>query len=47
METLKNSREKMSVRVNTLMSGIMRPSIKIGVRMYATYANCRTLQYSM
>ena len=43
METLKKSREKMSGRVNVLMSKIMCMPIKIGVRTYATYANCSTL----
>ena len=35
----------MSVRVNVWMSKIMRTPIKVGVRTYATYANCRTLTY--
>ena len=34
----------MSVRLNLGMFKIMRTSIKVGVRTYATYANCRTLQ---
>ena len=33
----------MSVRVNVRMSKIMRTPIQVGVRTYATYANCRTL----
>ena len=34
----------MSVRVNVCMSNIMCAPIKLGIRTYATYANCRTLQ---
>ena len=34
----------MSVRVNVRMSQIMRMPIKVGGRMYPTYANCRTLK---
>ena len=33
----------MCARVNVRMSQIMRTQIKVGVRTYATYANCRTL----
>ena len=33
----------MSVLVNVRMSKIMRMSLKVGVRMYETYANRRTL----
>ena len=33
----------MSVRVKVRISKIMRTSIKVGVRTYATYTNCRTL----
>ena len=33
----------MSVRVKVRMFKIMRTSIKVGVRTYATYANCQTL----
>ena len=33
----------MSVLVNVHMSKIMRTPIKLGVRTYAKYANCRTL----
>ena len=43
LKTLKNHRGKMSVRVNVRMSKIMRTPIKVSVRTYATYANCRTL----
>ena len=43
MKTLKNNREKMSVRVNVHMSKIMRTPIELGVHTYATYINCRTL----
>ena len=43
MKTLKNHREKMSVRVNVRKSKIMRTSIKVSVLTYATYVNCRTL----
>ena len=43
MKTLKNHREKMSVRVNVRKSKIMRTSVKVSVLTYATYVNCRTL----
>ena len=33
----------MSVHVNVRMSKIMRTSIKVDVRTYVMYANCRTL----
>ena len=33
----------MSVRVNVRMSNIVLTPIKLDVRTYATYANCRTL----
>ena len=33
----------MNVRVNVRMSNIMRTPIKLGVRTYPTYADCRTL----
>ena len=33
----------MSVRVNVRTSKIMCTPVKVGVRTYATYANCRTL----
>ena len=33
----------MSVRVNGHKSKFMRTPIKLGVRTYATYANCQTL----
>ena len=33
----------MSERINVHISKIMRTPIKLGVRTYATYANCRTL----
>ena len=33
----------MSVRVNIHVSKFMRTSIKLGVRTYATYANCQTM----
>ena len=33
----------MSVLVNVCMSKIMGTPIKLGVRTYATYTNCRTL----
>ena len=33
----------MRVRVKVRMSKIMRTPIKVGLRTYATYANCRTL----
>ena len=33
----------MGVWVNVHMSKIMRTPIKLGVSMYAMYANCRTL----
>ena len=33
----------MCVRINARMSKIMPTVIKVGVRTYATYANCRTL----
>ena len=35
----------MSVLVNVHMSKIMRTPIKLGVRTYAKYANCRTLNF--
>ena len=44
LKTLKNHREKIIVRVNVRMSKIVRMPIKVGVRMYAPYANCRTLE---
>ena len=44
LKTLKNHKEKIIVRVNVRMSKIVRMPIKVGVRMYATYANCRTLE---
>ena len=37
-------KEKMSVRVNVRMSKIMRTLIKVELRTYSTYANCRTLR---
>ena len=43
LRTLTNHRENMSVLVNVRMSKIMRTLVKVGVRTYATYANCRTL----
>ena len=33
----------MSVRLNIHMSKIIRTLIKVGIRTYATHANCRTL----
>ena len=42
LKTLKNHKEKMSIHVNVRMSKIMRTPIKVGVRRYAMYANCRT-----
>ena len=33
----------MGVRVNVRISKIIGTPIKVGVRTYATYANCRTL----
>ena len=36
MKTLKNHKEKMSVRVNVRISKIMCKQIKVGVRTYAT-----------
>ena len=44
MRTLKNHREKMSVHVNVCMSKVMCTPVKVGVHMYATYANSRTLK---
>ena len=43
LRTLTNHRENMSVLVNVRMSKIMGTPIKVVVRTYATYANCRTL----
>ena len=43
MKTLKNHREKMSIRANVHMSKIMSTPIKLGVRTYLTYVNCQTL----
>ena len=43
LKTLKNRREKMSVRVNASMSKIMCMSIIVGVCTYATHANGRSL----
>ena len=43
LKTLKNHREKMSVRVNVRMSKIMCMPVKVFTRMYVTYAICRTL----
>ena len=43
LRTLTNHRENMSLLVNVRMSKIMGTPIKVGVRTYATYANCRTL----
>ena len=43
LRTLTNHRENMSVLVNVRMSKIMDTPIQVGVRTYATYANCRTL----
>ena len=37
--------KKISVRVNAHMSKIMHTPIKIGLRTYATYTNCRTLGF--
>ena len=37
----------MSVRVNVRTSKIMRTPIKVAVRTYATYANCRTLYWNL
>ena len=36
----------MSVRANVRMSKIMCTPIKVGIRTYAMYANCRTLKLS-
>ena len=35
--------EKMSIYGNVHMSKIMSMTIKVGIPMYATYANCQTL----
>ena len=43
LKSLKNLREKMSVRLNVRMTKIMCTPLKLGVRTYATYANSRTL----
>ena len=40
---LANHTRKMGVRVNVRISKIVRTLIKVGVRKYATYVNCRTL----
>ena len=40
---LKNNWEKMGIHVNKYSSKIMRISVKVGVRTYMTYANCKTL----
>ena len=42
-KTLKNHGEKMRVHVNIHMAKIMHIPIKVGVRTYVMYANCRTL----
>ena len=44
---MKNHREKkiMSVRVTVHISKIMHTPIKVGISMYGTYANCRTLKW--
>ena len=34
--------EKISIYVNVHMSKIMFMTIKVGITMYATYANCQT-----
>ena len=43
LKTLTNHMEKISPIVNVRMSKITCTSIKVGVRTYATYTNCRTL----
>ena len=40
LKTLKNHREKLSILVNVHMSKIIRTPIKVGIHMYAMYANC-------
>ena len=40
LKTLQNNREKIGVLVDVHKSKIMRTPIKLGVRAYATYANC-------
>ena len=46
LKPLRRNEEKMSVRVNVRISKIMRTPIKVGVRMYTTYANCPTVTLS-
>ena len=43
MKTLKNLREKMSIRLNEGLFNIICMLIKLGICMYTTYANCQTL----
>ena len=43
LKTLKNHWEKLSLRLKVRISKITRTPKKVGVRTYATYANCRTL----
>ena len=42
-KTLKNHWEKMGIHVNKYSSKIMCISVKVGIRTYMTYANCKTL----
>ena len=42
MKTLKNHKEKISIRVNICMPKMSTP-IKVGIRTYVMYANCQTL----
>ena len=43
LKTLKDHKEKMSIHVSIHMSKILHMPIKVDVHMYATYANCQTL----
>ena len=46
LKTLQNySKKNEHTHLNIQMFKIIRTLIKVGERMYATYANCRTLQY--
>ena len=46
-KTLEDHREKMNINAKICMSKIMHTPIKVGICMYATYANCQTCHYKI
>ena len=46
-KTLEDHREKMNINAKICMSKTMHTPIKVGICMYATYANCQTCHYKI